>query len=208
MKRILFMFLAVAAIALAPAQAQHDHPATPQAAPAATSAAEGAKSEFLGQVEEYEKKFIALAEAVPAEKYTTHPSEGVRAVGEVYAHVAAGNYMFLHILGVAAPAGVDPKAISAQGADKAKTVQALKDSFAFMRKSVEGMDDASLDSPAEFFGTKTTHRGVFFAITGHLGEHLGQAIANARSCGVVPPWTAERMKKQAEKKKESEKPQP
>jgi len=206
MKRILFMFLAVTAIALAPAQAQHDPPATAQAAPAAAAAAGGAKAEFLGQVAEYEKKFIALAEAVPAEKYTAHPSEGVRAVGEVYAHVAAGNYMFLHILGVAAPADVDPKAISALGADKAKTVQALKDSFAFLRKSVEALDDASMDTPAEFFGTKTTRRGVFFHIVGHLGEHLGQTIANARSIGVVPPWTAERMKKQAEKK--DEKPQP
>ncbi len=205
MKRILFMFLVVTAIALAPAQAQHEHPATTQAAPA-TAAAGGAKAEFLGQVAEYEKKFIALAEAVPAEKYTTHPSEGVRTVGEVYAHVAAGNYMFLHVLGVAAPAGVEPKAISGLAGDKAKTVQALKDSFAFLRKSVEGMDDASMDSPAEFFGTKTTRRGVFFSITGHLGEHLGQAIANARTNGVVPPWTAERMKKQAEKK--NEKPQP
>ncbi|MBZ5527145.1 MAG: DinB family protein [Acidobacteriia bacterium] len=200
MKRILFMFLVVTAIALAPARAQHEHPATPQAAPG------GAKAEFLEQVAEYEKKFTALAEAVPAEKYTSHPSEGVRTVGEVYAHVAAGNYMFLHILGVAAPAGVDPKAISGLGGDKAKTVQALKDSFVFMRKSVEGMDDASLESPADFFGTKTTRRGVFFHITGHLGEHLGQAIANARTNGVVPPWTAERMKKQAEKK--DAKPQP
>lgn len=206
MKRIWLLFLFVTTIALAPASAQQDKPsATPPSAAAATPAP-GARAEFLEQVAYFEKRLTSLAEAVPAEKYTWRPGEGVRSAGEVYAHLAAANYLFLRILGVAAPAGVDPKAISGLGNDKAKTVEALKASFAFFRKSVEGMDDASMDSPAEFFGQKTTRRGVFFHVAAHLGEHLGQSIAYARMNGVVPPWTAERMKKQAEKK--DEKPQP
>jgi len=34
----------------------------------------------------------------------------------------------------------------------------------------------------------------------HAAEHLGQSIAYARFAGVVPPWTEDAQKKQAEKK--------
>ncbi len=51
----------------------------------------------------------------------------------------------------------------------------------------------------------TTLRGSFIAITGHLGEHLGQSIAYARVNGIVPPWTEEFQKQQ---QKTADKPKP
>ena len=134
----------------------------------------------------------------------------MRSVGDVYAHVAGGNYLVLRFLDVQPPVGVDPKAIMAGGSDKAKTVQALKNSFAYFRKSVAGLSDADLDKPASFFGQKTTQRGILFHTAAHLGEHLGQSIAYARMNGVVPPWTAEQQQKQKEKEqhKHDEQPKP
>jgi uncharacterized damage-inducible protein DinB len=210
MRRMFMYCLAVALLTLglvAPVRAQ-EKPAGKPAASAAPVA--GARAEFLGQVAYFEGRFTRLAEAMPAEKYAWRPGEGVRSAGEVYAHVAAGNYMFLRMLGVQLPAGVDPKAIMAGGHDKAKTVQALKDSFAFMQKSVTALSDADLDKPADFFGQKTTQRGVLFHIAAHLGEHLGQSIAYARMNGVVPPWTADQQKKAKEKEqhKPAEQPEP
>lgn len=206
MKRIWLLFPLVTAISLAPTWARQEKPAGATPPAAAAAPASGVRAEFLEQLAYFEKRLTSLAEAVPAEKYSWRPGDGVRSAGEVYAHLAAANYSFLRILGVATPAGVDPKTISGLGNDKAKTIQALKDSFAFFRKSVEGMDDAGLDNPADFFGQKTTRRGVFFRIAAHLGEHLGQSIAYARLNGVVPPWTAERLKKQAAKQDEKPKP--
>ncbi len=85
--------------------------------------------------------------------------------------------------------------------DKAKTVQALKDSFAHFRSAILAIKDSDLDNAQKMFGRQTTVRGAFIMITGHYGEHLGQSIAYARQIGVVPPWTEERQKQEAEKPK-------
>ncbi|MBZ5701838.1 MAG: DinB family protein, partial [Acidobacteriia bacterium] len=118
------------------------------------------------------------------------------------------NYMFLRMLGVPPPPGVDPKEIMSATKDKPKTVQALKDSFAFMQKSIAAVSDADLDKPVNFFGQQTTQRGLLFHIAAHLGEHLGQSIAYARMTGVVPPWTAEQQKKEQEKPQHQHDEQP
>src|SRR6202007_1558269 len=93
----------------------------------------GARAEFLEEVVYYEQRYTRLAEAVPAEKYSWRPGEGVRSIGEVYAHIATANYGIARALGTPLPAGIDPKTINAAAGDKAKTIQTLKDSFAHFR---------------------------------------------------------------------------
>ena len=168
---------------------------------AAASAVTGARGEFLAEVVYYEQRYIRLAEAVPAEKYSWRPAEGVRSIGEVYAHIAAANYGIARALGTPFPAGVDPKTINASAGDKAKTLQTLKDSFAHFRGAILAIKDADLSNPQKMFGQDTTVRGAFTMITGHFGEHLGQSIAYARQNGIVPPWTEERQKQEAAKPK-------
>ena len=51
------------------------------------------------------------------------------------------------------------------------------------------MPDADLEKTLEWNGGKITERGVLLDIVQHIGQHLGQQIAYARSIGVVPPWT-------------------
>src|SRR5215831_9794178 len=137
----------------------------------------GARGEFLGEVSFYETRFTRLADAVPADKYSWRPADGVRSLGEVYAHIAAANYGIARALGTQPPAGIDPKAIVAAAGDKAKTVQALKDSFAHFQQAVLALNDADADKPLKMFNRQTTERGAFMMISGHLGEHLGQSIA-------------------------------
>jgi len=177
-----------------------DKPADkPAAAPTTPTA--GARFEFLEEVSYYEQRFQRLAETIPADKYTWHPGEGVRSIGEVYSHIAAANYGIARALGTPPPTGIDPKTIMAGANDKAKTVQALKDSFAHFRSAILAIKDSDLDNAQKMFGRQTTVRGAFIMITGHYGEHLGQSIAYARQIGVVPPWTEERQKQEAEKPK-------
>ena len=140
----------------------------------------GARGEFLDEVSFYEQRLTRLAEAIPSEKFTWRPAEGVRSIGEVYSHVAAANYGVARALGTPIPEGIDPKNITAASADKPKTIQALKDSFAHFRSAILAIKDADLDKPQKMFGHDTTVRGAFFLMTGHYGEHLGQSIAYAR----------------------------
>ena len=87
---------------------------------AATSGVPGVCGEFLDEVAYYEQRFTRLAEAIPADKYTGRPAEGVRSIGEVYAHVVSANYGFAKMLGTDFPAGVDPKGSSQLPETKAK----------------------------------------------------------------------------------------
>jgi uncharacterized damage-inducible protein DinB len=201
MRRNYLYFLRLTAAALSFAcvlSAQEKPPST--AAPTS-----GVRAEFLEEVIYYEQRYTRLAEAMPAEKYAWHPAEGVRSVGEVYAHIVAANYGIARALGAAPPAGLDFKAIQALSADKPKLIQALKDSFAHFRGAIIVLSEADADKPQKMFGRQTTVRGSFIMITGHFGEHLGQSIAYARVNGVVPPWTAEAMQQQ---QKPAEKPKP
>lgn len=162
----------------------------------------GYRAEFLDEVAYYEQRYTKLAEAMPAEKYSWRPEEGVRSVGEVFIHITQANYGIGKAFGKDFPAGVDPKTLSAMATDKAKTVQALKDSFAHFRQAILALGDGDADKPMKMFGRQTTTRGAFILNTGHFGEHLGQSIAYARVNGIVPPWTEEQQRQQ----KQTEKP--
>jgi len=168
---------------------------------AQTAPTSGPRMEFLDEVSYYEQRFARLADAIPAEKYNWRPAEGVRTIGEVYMHVVTANYGFAKMLGTPYPAGLDPKALVASANDKAKVVQALKDSFAHFRSAILAIKDSDLDKEIKTPRGQTTLRGSFFLISGHYGEHLGQSIAYARSVGIIPPWTEERMHQEAEKPK-------
>jgi uncharacterized damage-inducible protein DinB len=189
----LLHFLALTALLLCttPQVRPQDKPAGAAVAPTS-----GARAEFLAELAYYEGRFTRLAEAVPAEKYSWRPAEGVRSIGEVYAHIVAANYGIAKAFGAAFPAGIDPKAINATANDKAKVVQELKDSFSHFRQAILALSDANDDKAMKMFGRDTTQRGAFIMVTGHTGEHLGQSIAYARMNGITPPWTEEAQQQQ------------
>jgi uncharacterized damage-inducible protein DinB len=158
---------------------------------AATTPASGPRAELLRQLDDAQQKLVALAEAIPQEKYSWRPGEGVRSVSEVYMHVAGANYLIPRAVGVNPPAGLEKDLEKIT--DKAKVVDALKQSFAHVRLALLGTSDADLDKPAKLFGNNTTVRNVFLTLTTHAHEHLGQSIAYARMNDITPPWTAARQ---------------
>lgn len=198
-KLLYFLVLTALAAFLGPHAQAQDKPSTTAAVPSS-----GARAEFLAELSYYEERFTRLAEAVPAEKYPWRPAEGVRSIGEVYAHIVAANYGIARAFGAAMPAGIDPKTINATANDKPKVVQELKDSFAHFRQAILALSDSDSDKPMKMFGRQTTQRGAFIMVTGHTGEHLGQSIAYARMNGIVPPWTeeAQQQQKAADKPKQ------
>jgi uncharacterized damage-inducible protein DinB len=183
--------------AAAPPDSMHaTHDAKPAAATAAKPAAAEAapdgslRAMALRRIADAQTKLISLAEATPADKYSWRPSAGVRTTGEVYMHVAAANYFFPTFWGAKPPAGVDPRGFEKEGADKAKTVATLKASFDYLQQSIGALPDADLGKAIQAFGHSTTPAEMTLIAATHAHEHLGQAIAYARSTGVVPPWSA------------------
>jgi uncharacterized damage-inducible protein DinB len=199
MRRIGLFFLCLSFTLGSYTRAQQKPGEKPAVAPTAPTS--GARLEFLDEVSYYEQRFERLADAIPAEKYSWRPEEGVRTIGEVYMHVVTANYGFAKMLGTPYPAGIDPKALIASSNDKAKVIQGLKDSFAHFRTAILDIKDSDLDKEIKTPRGQATVRGSFFLMSGHYGEHLGQSIAYARSVGIVPPWTEERQRQEAEKPK-------
>jgi uncharacterized damage-inducible protein DinB len=158
------------------------------AAKNAKPAPKGFRAEFARDLDDVQKKIIDLAAAVPAEKYSWRPAEGVRSVSEVYMHIAGGNYFLGTFLGVKPPADM-PKDIE-KITDKQEVLNELRKSFDHVRAIVGNLSDEDLEKSVNMFGNTTTERGVYVTMLNHLHEHLGQSIAYARINGVVPPWSA------------------
>ena len=174
---------------------------TPAEKVAAAAPTSGPRAEFLTELKVEEDKFIRLAEATPADKYTWRPAPDVRSIGEVYLHVAAANYNLPHLIGTDPPAGFKAQGFDKSTTDKAKIIEILNDSFAHTRQAVIKMPDADLEKQLDWFGGKNTERGILLFMIRHMAEHLGQSIAYARMVGVVPPWTEDAQKaKKAETK--------
>jgi uncharacterized damage-inducible protein DinB len=155
----------------------------------AADAPAGMRALFLQQLADVEKKVTSLAAAMPADKYSWRPGEGVRSVSEVFVHIAGANYFFPTMAGVKLPSGFDPK-MEKNVTDKAKVQEVLKQSFAHARHAVEGLSDADMAKQIKMFGQPATVEGMIFTMANHMHEHMGQAIAYARVNGVVPPWSA------------------
>jgi uncharacterized damage-inducible protein DinB len=150
----------------------------------------GFRAEYLKQLDAVSDKLVELAEAVPAEKYSWRPSEGVRSMSEVFVHIASGNYFLMKFIGVQPPADFN-RDMEKNITEKAQVIAAIKKSIEHLRQAALKTSDADLEKAVELFGQNTTYRDVFFTATMHLHEHLGQSIAYARVNGIVPPWSAQ-----------------
>ena len=149
-----------------------------------------------GDIEQVEQKLVALAEAIPEDRWGWRPAEGVRSIGEVFMHVAADNYYIPVLAGAPAPAetGVTREyqsavAYESRPMNKAQTIAALRASFAHVQTVLGEVDHEGLMANHDFFGNQMSGTQVWVLAATHLHEHLGQLIAYARSNGITPPWS-------------------
>ena len=156
------------------------------------------------------REALALAKAVPEDKYSWRPMDGVRSFGEVFMHMAGSTYLFCSYAGVKAPEGPGhdlamvytkrgfemPDLFAAEAAvkDKAKIIEIMDQAFQQGREMIRNMPDADLDKKIDFFGRPTTTRGMLIFMDTHLNQHVGQSIAYARVNHIVPPWSQPKPK--------------
>jgi peptidylprolyl isomerase len=154
-----------------------------------------AAADILLSFSDSESKVIALAKAVPEDKYAWRPAQGVRSFGEVFVQIASANRLLLKLASSTPSREELNKAIEEQSKlekqalTKDRIIEMLTESFATVRKSLESARPGTLAHEADFFGTPTTRRGIFVNLDVHIAEHLGQAIAYARMNRITPPWS-------------------
>jgi uncharacterized damage-inducible protein DinB len=165
-------------------------------------AAAAERDEALRNFSDASDKAVRMAEAMPAEKYTWRPAEGVRSVSELFLHIAAGNFSISRRFGATVPAGIQLNAeFEKQSTDKAKVVEILKQSVEHVKQAMNNLQDADLTKTSPWLGGKqATYREIMFFLASHNHEHLGQSIAYARMNHVTPPWTEEAQQRAPAKK--------
>ncbi|MGA3160900.1 MAG: DinB family protein [Terracidiphilus sp.] len=165
------------------------------------------KREYLWELSIPRVQLLALAEAVPEERYGWRPAEDARAFSAVLVHIAAGNMMLLCRAGVSAPevveiCGAVESDSPAQWAavirrslelermvtGKAAVRALLEKSFATVERCFNAETEDAMGKAANFFGEQTTQRRLYLRMLAHSHEHMGQAIAYVRSMGMKAPW--------------------
>jgi uncharacterized damage-inducible protein DinB len=196
MKRV-FLFvlpLLVAGAIGASAQSSYTPDSTDHTAPSYDM-----KGQALVDLQAVQKKFVDLANAVPADKLTWRPSPDSRSFAEVFLHVAGERYGILGLMGTTPPVGFDGKTIEKSTTDRARIVEELNKSWEFAQKAITGMSNADFAKLLPKLGPQANAGDVVYILVADAHEHLGQLVAYARENGIVPPWTVE-AKKAAEKK--------
>lgn len=165
-----------------------------------TSPSYDLKAQALLDLQNVQKKFVDLANAVPADKFGWKPSADTRSFAEVLMHVAGERYQILGLMGAKAPADFDGKTFEKSKADKAQVIAELNQTWGFTKQTISGMSNADFARLLPKLGPQANAGDVVYILVADAHEHLGQAITYARVNGVVPPWTVEARKKAAEKK--------
>ena len=153
------------------------------------------KAQAALDLQQLQQKFTSLAQAIPQEKYNWRPDPESRSIAEMFLHTAAAGFGFPKMLDVAAPAGFEGKGFDKTTTDKAKIIEWLNKSFAHSIAAANGISNADYAKLVPKLGPGANQGDVIYLLVVHQHEQLGIAIAYARSVGVVPPWTADALKK-------------
>jgi uncharacterized damage-inducible protein DinB len=183
MKRLL-LFFALSTITL------HAQPAAPHAqTPKPDPQFEGIWEGYEGEWGHVSRQLIALAEAIPADKYTWRPAPGVRSISEVYMHIALANFYLLSVTGPKMPPDVQSQDMEKTVTSKAEVIGYLKRSLDAVKTARAQLKPGDLQRQVQIMGKTVPVDGMYLRIIVHANEHMGQLIAYARMNGIVPPWS-------------------
>ena len=161
----------------------------PLTLPAQVDPLEGIWQGYDGEWVHVSRQLVALAEAIPGEKYAWRPGPGVRSTSEVFMHIAIANFGLLSVTGPKMPADLTSP-------DMEKTVTAKADAISWLKRSLDAVTTARAGlKPADFArkvkigGREATVDGMYLRIIIHANEHMGQLVGYARVNGIVPPWS-------------------
>jgi uncharacterized damage-inducible protein DinB len=169
--------MVITAVVVAAAYVGLPQPANAQAA--------SLHSELLRDWTELKPVMMAIAAAMPEDKFTYKSTPAQRDYGQQIMHVATGNMMYLRFLGGKATA----PAFNRTATSKAEVLQALAASFDFGEALLREESDQSvvqIVQTNQFLGPSSKARVIYFLI-GHTWDIYGQMAVYLRLNGIVPP---------------------
>jgi uncharacterized damage-inducible protein DinB len=150
---------------------------------------EGIWQGYDGEWGHVSQQLIALAEAIPSEKYSWRPRPGVRSTSEVFMHIALSNFYLLSVTGPPMPPDIKSEDMETKVTAKSEVVDWLKRSLAAVQAAHSKIKPGDLQRKVRIANRNATVDGMYLRIIVHANEHMGQLIAYARVNGIVPPWS-------------------
>jgi len=147
-------------------------------APGATANAAGEYSIHFGALS---KLSVAVAQAMPADKYGFRPHPESMNFGELMSHIATTNFQFCAGLKDATP----PE--SPSSADKDAIVKHLSASFDYCSGVISSLTEADLSKVHSSPDGRLPGREILLAMFVHVAHHRGQAEIYLRENGIKPP---------------------
>lgn len=168
--------------------------AMPAAAQYLGGGAKTAAEAQLADLESLRDKFVALAGAFPEETWSWRPMEGVRSVHEVMSLIAAEGTLFPTMWGFdkaawTADGGFGPELQRLASMSRDDVIAEMERSFAHLTELVGGLSEEQRAREVNFFGLTVDLGTAVTLMANDMHEHLGQAIAYARTNEIVPPWS-------------------
>ena len=124
---------------------------------------------------------VAVAEAMPGEKYGFKPHPESMTFGELMSHIASTNYQFC-----AGMKDVDPPTLPSP-TGKTAVVKFLGDSFQYCSVIIENLTEPQLSALHNSPDGRMPGREVLLAMYIHVAHHRGQAEIYLRDNGIKPP---------------------
>lgn len=150
---------------------------------------EGLWQGYDGEWGHVSRQLVALAEAIPAEKFAWRPAPGVRSTSEVLVHIAMANFYLLSVTGPKMPVDLTSVDMEKTVTAKAEVISWLKRSLDAVKSARAGLKLANLQRRVKVSGRDANVDGMYLRIIIHANEHMGQLVAYARMNGIVPPWS-------------------
>ena len=143
----------------------------------------GTVTEYSQHLGALSKLSVAVAEAMPPERYTFRPDPGSMTFGEVMSHIASTNFAFCAGLrdvdGPSTPAPSDK--------DKDAVVKFLSGSFDYCAAVIPNLTDEQLSKVHNSPDGRLPGREILLALYVHVAHHRGQAEIYLRDNGIKPP---------------------
>ena len=141
-----------------------------------------------------EQEVVPAAEAMPEDKFNFAPTQGefkgVRTFAQQVKHIAAVNYMMAGaILSEKPPVDLGGENGPDNIMSKADVVKFLKDSFAYLHKAANSIDENNVLGLVQtpFGPNKVTRLGLSVIAISHPFDHYGQIVEYLRMNNIIPP---------------------
>jgi hypothetical protein len=141
-----------------------------------------------------EREVVPAAEAMPEDKFNFAPTQGefktVRTFAQQVKHIAAANYLLgSGILAEKPPLDLEGENGPAKITSKADVVQFLKDSFTYLHKALNSIDENNVlgQVPSPFGPNKVSRLGLAVGAISHPFDHYGQMVEYLRMNNIIPP---------------------